>query len=70
MNQELVKQIAYDLYEIRKMRKQEDDPVMDFVNAVNIVRHFEDPDTHHWLWRYRDQDYHKYAELYEKHAGR
>lgn len=69
MNQELVKRIAYDLYHIRKKRGWEDDPIADFNMAVNIVRHFEDPNTTGWLYRYRDEDYSKYREFYIKHLN-
>ena len=65
MNRELIEKIAYELHLIRKKRKEGDDPAQDWITACRLVEHFQKPEPSNWLWRYRDDDYMKFSELYE-----
>ena len=62
----LVQRIANELYQIRLKRNEPGTADSDWRQSEGIVAHFDNPDTQNWLWRYRDEDYRKWAELYEK----
>ena len=65
MDNRLIEKIAYELYLIRRKRNEGNDPALDWLTACRIVDHFQFPDRSNFIWRYRDQDYERFAELYE-----
>jgi hypothetical protein len=65
----LISDIAYDLSKIRGKRREAADPTCDWITAVRLIEHFEKADSGSWFWRFRDEDFQKYAEIYERHKA-